>query len=393
VGENLVPYLELHGAVIKELETPLLVKWLDDEVVREVTKTVELSVMVAATDLKYKLTFYVVPWSLDMIVLGWQAIVANKLLAQLDDLMQVQKNMNVCSGSAIEDDNKSLTDMDGRRVSVDEYLWVDEEPADSSRDPPTTVLTVEEQVEVVRLLDQFQDVFDEKPAGSALVPPMVISVKPGWKRPPMDAYRKYAPRVEAAIEMDLQKQLDKGVVIPSDASYGCAVHAVPKADSESGFRFTIDYKPINGGVETEPYPLPKIQDILSSLAGARYFAKLDLRSGYWQFPLDPASRDFLAFVVRGQMYTYRVVPMGFVDSSFFVQRTMTHLFRKVNGRNVFIYLDDIIVHAKEFTAFLVLLQEVLGILRYAQLSCKRENCAFGLEELVILGHVVSRDVT
>lgn len=71
--------------MVKELDSPLQVKWLDDEVVREVTKTVDLSVAVAATDLKYALTFYVVPWSLDMIVLGWPAIVANKLLPQLDD--------------------------------------------------------------------------------------------------------------------------------------------------------------------------------------------------------------------------------------------------------------------------------------------------------------------
>ena len=50
------------------------------------------------------------------------------------------------------------------------------------------------------------------------------------------------------------------------------------------------------------------------MVGSHYVARLDLRSGYWQFPVAPDSWRYLAFQFKGQMYQYKVVPMGYVDA-------------------------------------------------------------------------------
>ena len=85
----------------------------------------------------------------------------------------------------------------------------------------------------------------------------------------------------------------------SDATFGCPVQPVVKEDSESGYRFCNDYTPINGSVVTTPYPLPAISVILLSLALAMFFARLDLKTGYWQFPVHASAKQFLSFLRWG----------------------------------------------------------------------------------------------
>ena len=131
----------------------------------------------------------------------------------------------------------------------------------------------------------------------------------------------------------------------------------------------------------EPHPLPTVSSVLASLAGCKFFAKLDLRNGYWQFPVDEASRHLLAFMLRGKMWQYRVVPMGFKGSSFYTQRSMYGLFVDRFGRGVLIYLDDVMIYAATFGEFLVLLEYVLSVMLRANLACKRSKCVFGMKEV------------
>ena len=142
----------------------------------------------------------------------------------------------------------------------------------------------------------------------------------------MEPFRRYSPKVENAIKFDLKKQLDAGVIEVSKLTNGCHVHAVPKPDSESGYLFCVDYRPVNSGVETEYYPLPPIATILLFLSMAIFFARVDLKSGYWQFPVTDVCKEWVAFYALGKIYTCNVVPMGFVQSSFHVQRAMCSLF-------------------------------------------------------------------
>jgi hypothetical protein len=191
-------------------------------------------------------------------------------------------------------------------MSTDELLFADEPEIEAP--PPVSELTPAEEKEINQIFEKYQEVFVPKPAGSALVEPMVVVFKEGWKPPPMEAFRKYSPRVEAAIEADLQKQLEMGVVELSEADFGCAVHAVPKPDSESGYRFTVDFRPVNSGVVTDSYPLPSISEVLASMRGSCYRAKMDLKSGYWQFPVQATDRRYLTFFGRDG-YTSTVWPL------------------------------------------------------------------------------------
>jgi hypothetical protein len=216
-------------------------------------------------------------------------------------------------------------------------------------------------------------------------------MKPDWEPPKLASHRKYAPAVQAAIEKELQEQLELGIVEPSDAPSGAPVLMVRKPSSVSGYRFCIDFTEVNKSVITSPFPMPTIQTILDSMAGACYFAKFDLRSGYWQFPVALEDRHKLAFQILNRVYQYASAAMGHVESSFHVQREMHRLFRELEGMGVWVYLDDTLVYADNFEDFFRILRAVLTIFKNARLRCKAPKCEVGVPEITVLGSMVSRE--
>ena len=69
---------------------------------------------------------------------------------------------------------------------------------------------------------------------------------------------------------------------------------VPK--KEGKIRICVDLKPLNQHVLREVHPLPRVDDTLAQLAGARVFSKLDANSGFWQIPLARKSRLLTTFI-------------------------------------------------------------------------------------------------
>ena len=202
-----------------------------------------------------------------------------ELLSKAKDLITLQYKLSLFPNNGEFNDNVTIENVDGQVTSVDSMIWPDE-PSPSGPEPKS-ILTPDEQMQVDAILERFQSLFEDKPAGNAKVDPIKVQWKPGWKRPPMEPFRRYSPKIQKALDVELTEMIDRWVVALSNASVGCAAHAVSKPDNANGIRFTIDYKSINPGAENTPFPMPKVSDILNSTSGSRYFARLDLRAGYW----------------------------------------------------------------------------------------------------------------
>jgi len=69
---------------------------------------------------------------------------------------------------------------------------------------------------------------------------------------------------------------------------------VPK--KEGAIHICVDLKPLNENVLREVHPLPKVDETLAQLAGAKVFSKLDANSGFWQIPLAKKSRLLTMFI-------------------------------------------------------------------------------------------------
>jgi len=77
-------------------------------------------------------------------------------------------------------------------------------------------------------------------------------------------------------------------------------------------RFCVDYQEVNAATVKDVYPLPWKDNSLSALFGAKWFSTLDLASGYWQVPMDPASSCKAAFVTTSRLYEWTVMPTSSV---------------------------------------------------------------------------------
>ena len=138
-----------------------------------------------------------------------------------------------------------------------------------------------------QLKEEFKDLFtDGLPPGP---PPNrgahthKISTDPQAK-PPISALRRYSPAEREEMQKQITALLEKGFIKPSASPYGAAVLFARKKDGS--LRMCVDYRALNDISTKDKYPLPRIDELLDRLHGAKYFSSIDLASGYWQIPID-----------------------------------------------------------------------------------------------------------
>ncbi|GBG65213.1 hypothetical protein CBR_g50004 [Chara braunii] len=114
------------------------------------------------------------------------------------------------------------------------------------------------------------------------------------------------------------------------------------------------------------WSLPRIDDLLERLGGAKYFFKLDLKSGYHQILIRPNDRYKSAFKMRYKHFEWVVVPFGLTNAPMTFQAAMTNEFHAMLDRFVLVYLDDILVYSRTLEDHLEHLRRVLETLRRAK---------------------------
>ena len=93
----------------------------------------------------------------------------------------------------------------------------------------------------------------------------------------------------ASIEKHINEMLDQGIIEVSSSPWSSPVVLIKKKDGWT--RFSIDYRKLNAVTRKDSYPLPRIDDALDSIAGAKYFSNLDLQSGYHEVAMHPDSKE------------------------------------------------------------------------------------------------------
>eukprot|EP00741_Cyanophora_paradoxa_P023195 tig00021572_g22403.t1 len=201
--------------------------------------------------------------------------------------------------------------------------------------------------------------------------------------------RRVSPHAEAFARDEIKRLLELGLIQPSQAAYGSPVVLAPKKDGT--WRFCVDYRRLNAITERDVFPLPRIDDQLDRLRGSMIFSTVDATAGFWQLPLDPASRQYTAFVVPWGHYEWRVTPFGVTNGPAAFSRAVTAILGPLLTTCVTAYIDDITVFSPSVPQHLLDLEALFRAIMPANLRLKPSKCRFGVAEVALLGHLVSAE--
>ncbi|XP_035993666.1 uncharacterized protein LOC118563362 [Fundulus heteroclitus] len=157
-------------------------------------------------------------------------------------------------------------------------------------------------------------------------------------------------RLVPVLEKEIKLMLELGIIEESRSEWCSPIVLVPKKDAS--LRFCIDFRHLNAVSNFDPYPMPRVDDLLEKVGSASYITTLDLCKGYWQVALAPEARELTAF------------------------------------KTPFAYLDDVVVYSRSWEEHLTHLQEVLHRIRLAGLTVNPKKCNVAKREVEYLGFVI-----
>jgi hypothetical protein len=155
------------------------------------------------------------------------------------------------------------------------------------------------------------------------------------------------------------------------------------------WRMCIDFTSLNKACPKDNFPLPRIDKIVDSAAGCEVMSLLDCFSGYHQIYMKKEDKASTSFITPFGTYCFIRMPEGLKNAgSTFSRLTKTVLESQI-GRNIFTYVDDIVVANRSKEDHLADLAETFASMRAARLRLNPEKCVFGVRQGKILGYLVS----
>ena len=204
----------------------------------------------------------------------------------------------------------------GQSIGVLEVVHLAEAPASASPSShPTTpcqpplpeCLSPLQQQPLNKLFREYQDVFSQGEDDLGNTPLLEHTIK--TRGPPLrQPYRRQNPAVRREEMTQVQQMLSSNVIRPSNSPWASPVVMVRKKDGS--LRFCVDFGQLNAATVKDAHPLPRIDDLLNALHGAKWFSTLDLKSGYWQVPITEQDKAKTAFgTSSGQLFEFNRSPL------------------------------------------------------------------------------------
>jgi hypothetical protein len=240
-----------------------------------------------------------------------------------------------------------------------------------------------QKAELLGLLEEYKDLFGPITPGGAKDVVHHIEVEPGVKPVFRKPYSMPFSKKER-VKNEVEKMLSDGIIRPSKSPWSSPVVLVVKKDGTD--RFCVDYSGLNSVTKRDQFPLPKIDEMLRQVKGAKYFSSLDLASGYWQIPMNESDVEKTAFTTDEGHYEFVVLPFGLTNAPATFQRYMNNVLAGIKGAKC--YIDDILIFTSNWQEHLRILRMVLDALRKANVRLKGKKCHFLKPEMKWVGHII-----
>ena len=217
----------------------------------------------------------------------------------------------------------------------------------------------------------------------------LTSTKTVWTKP-----RRMSPLEIQITNKKCGEMLAAGIIEPAPSSVYASAPTIPAKKAPDGtwsdHRFCCDFRRCNDLIAPMNTHVPVADDLFQKLGKSRFFSKLDMRSGFFQLPLHPDSRDITSFWWGDNLYRYTRAPFGIRTCPAAFQAIMDAELQHAGLTGCTeCFIDDILIHSETFEEHLRHVRAVLVMLINCKLKAHPEKSLFCTDTIDFLGFDVS----
>ncbi|XP_071916252.1 uncharacterized protein [Coffea arabica] len=243
------------------------------------------------------------------------------------------------------------------------------------------------------LLEEYAEIFAWSADDMPRVPPELavhkLHVDPSI-RPVKQKKRHFAPERNEVVKEEVGKLLEAKIVKEIYYPTWLANPVLVKKEDRA-WRMCVDFTDLNKTCPKDCYPLPRIDQLVDSTTGYEIFCFLDAFKGYHQIALDEEDQEKTVFITEYGTYCYTTMPFGLKNAGATYQRLVNKMFRNQIGRNMEVYVDDMLVKSRTQEQFISDLREIFNVLRSSRMRLNPKKCTFGIRSGKFLGYMISKD--
>ena len=255
-----------------------------------------------------------------------------------------------------------------------------------------TMLSPGIKAKLIQFLKENLDVFAWNHEDMPGIPPEIIqhklNVNPD-RRPIQQRRRVFASERDQAVTDEVTKLLVAGFIREVHYPKWLAnVVLVKKANGK--WRMCVDFTDLNKACPKDSFPLPRIDQLVDSTAGHKLLTFMDAFSGYNQIRMVEEDQEKTSFIMSQGLYCYKVMTFGLKNAGATYQRLVNKMFSRQIGKNMEVYVDDMLVKSREELTHLDDLKETFATLKQYQMKLNPAKCVFGVASGKFLGFMVSQ---
>ncbi|GKA83952.1 reverse transcriptase domain-containing protein [Tanacetum coccineum] len=244
-------------------------------------------------------------------------------------------------------------------------------------------LSVKGRTELCSLLKENLDIFAWQPIDMTGVPRYRLNIREGYS-PVRQKKRGQAPERAKAIQAEVQKLVEAGIM--REVYYhDWLSNPVMVKKHDGSWRMCVDFTDLNKACPQDCYPLPEIDWKVESLCGYPFKCFLDAYKGYHQIQMAESDEEKTAFHTNQGVYCYTKMPFGLKNAGATYQRLVDKAFDSQVGRNIEVYVDDLVIKSHTEAEMLRDIDETFRTLRKINMKLNPNKCTFGTVEGMFLG--------
>ncbi|GJS95089.1 reverse transcriptase domain-containing protein [Tanacetum coccineum] len=252
-------------------------------------------------------------------------------------------------------------------------------------------LTEKVRIKLCNLLQQSLDIFAWTPADMTGVPRHIaehrLNVREGCQ-PVRQKKRGQAVERNITINDEVSKLVAAGIM--REVHYhDWLSNPMMVKKSDNSWRMCVDFKDLNKACPKDGYPLPEIDWKVESLCGFPFKCFLDAYKGYHQIQMAEEDEEKIAFITNQGIFCYTKMPFGLRNAGATYQRLVDKTFHGQIGRNLEVYVDDLVIKSRTEDEIVRNIEETFKTLRKINMKLNLKKCTFGVEEGMFLGYQVN----